>query len=42
MFMSAHQPKSVCDNIETEGLKTVIKFKTIKHSPSHVSVRNED
>ena len=23
MSMSAHEPKSVCDNTETEGLKTV-------------------
>ena len=40
--MSAHEPKSVCDNTKTESTKNSSKIKTIKHSPGHVSVLNED
>ena len=40
MSMSAHEPKSVYDNTRTERTKNSQKFKTIKHSSGHVSVRN--
>ena len=38
---SVHEPKSVCVTTQRHtGLKTVENFKAIKHSPDHVSIRN--
>ena len=33
MSMSAHEPKSMCDNTKTERTKNIQKFKTKKYSP---------
>ena len=43
MSMSAHEPKSVYDRQHQgrEGPNNSEKFKTIKHSPGHVSERNQ-